>query len=201
MLDLLKLWQGVIIKTPQGPQLVRAAVICNSSDVPACRKVAGFVGHAALKACSRCLKSFPTASFGEKADYSGFNTSTWPQRSIEHHRTQCLAWKHAHTMTERIKIERQDGVRFTELLRLPYFDTIRFSVVDPMHNIFLGSAKLMISLWKEHSIITPSHFDAVQTIVDRFITPSDVGRIPYKISSGFSSFTADQWKNFVGKTA
>jgi hypothetical protein len=65
----------VIIKTPQGPQKVRAALICNSSDVPACRKVAGFVGHAALKACSRCLKSFPTGSFGEKADYSGFNTS------------------------------------------------------------------------------------------------------------------------------
>jgi hypothetical protein len=29
--------------------------------------------------------------------------------------------------------------------------------------------------------------------------PSDLGRIPYKISmgEGFSGFTADQWRNFV----
>lgn len=29
-----------------------------------------------------------------------------------------------------------------------------------------------------------------------FVLPSDIGRIPQKISSGFSSFTADQWKNW-----
>ena len=27
--------------------------------------------------------------------------------------------------------------------------------------------------------------------------PTDIGRIPYKIHSGFSSFSADQWKNWV----
>ncbi len=29
------------------------------------------------------------------------------------------------------------------------------------------------------------------------IVPSDMGRIPYKIMSGFSSFTADQFKNWI----
>ena len=29
------------------------------------------------------------------------------------------------------------------------------------------------------------------------IVPSDVGRVPYKIVSGFSSFTADQFKNWI----
>ena len=29
------------------------------------------------------------------------------------------------------------------------------------------------------------------------VSPSDIGRIPHKIRSGFSSFTADQWKNWV----
>lgn len=27
--------------------------------------------------------------------------------------------------------------------------------------------------------------------------PSDIGRIPYKIATGFSSFTADQFKNWI----
>ena len=35
----------------------------------------------------------------------------------------------------------------------------------------------------------------VQSTVDSFITPSDVGRIPARIASGFSGFTADQWRN------
>ena len=70
--DLLKLWKGVQIATCLGKRIVRAALLCNSSDVPATRKVAGFVGHAALKGCSFCLKSFPTDRFGSKAHYSGF---------------------------------------------------------------------------------------------------------------------------------
>ena len=197
LIDLMKLWQGVQIETSEGKQILRAALICNSSDVPACRKVGGFVGHAALKACSRCLKSFPTGSFGEKADYSGFNISTWPERSIQQHRTKAMAWKHARTQVERTKIECEDGVRFTELLRLPYFNTIRYSVIDPMHNIFLGSAKLSVSIRKEKGILSPSQFDDIQFLVDKFVVPPDVGRIPHKISSGFASFTADQWKNWT----
>lgn len=31
-----------------------------------------------------------------------------------------------------------NGVRYTELCRLRYFDAIRMTVVDPMHNILLG---------------------------------------------------------------
>ncbi len=50
--------------------LVRAALICVACDIPAARKVCGFV---ALKACSKCLKSFSTQNFGEKADFSGFD--------------------------------------------------------------------------------------------------------------------------------
>ena len=197
VIDLLKLWKGIEMLTTEGKQMVSAILICNASDVPACRKVGGFVGHTALKACSRCLKSFPTYSFGEKADYSGFNTLAWPKRSIEHHRTQGMAWKHAQSLTDRVKIEREFGVRFTELLRLPYFDTIRFSVVDPMHNMLLGTAKHMLAVWKEQNLLLSEHYESIQSVVDSFVTPSDIGRIPHKISSGFSSFTADQWKNWT----
>jgi hypothetical protein len=192
--DLLKLWKGIEMPTTEGTQVLRAALLCNSSDIPATRKVGGFVGHAALKGCSRCLKSFPPQKFGDKA---GFNPSTWPTRTIESHRKKGMEWKHATTLVCRHKIEQESGVRFTELLRLRYFDTIRFSVVDPMHNVLLGTAKLMVSIWKENGLITSHDFGRIQESVNDFVTPPDVGRIPHKISSGFSSFTADQWKNWT----
>lgn len=66
-----------------------------------------------------------------------------------------------------------------------------------MHNVLLGSAKHTVMLWKENGIIQNMHFPFVQDFVDKFVTPANVGRIPRKISSGFASFTADQWKNWT----
>jgi hypothetical protein len=33
---------------------------------------------------------------------------------------------------------KEHGARYFELSRLPYFDPVRMTVVDPMHNILLG---------------------------------------------------------------
>ena len=79
---------------------------------------------------------------------------------------------------------------------MPYFGSIRFSVVDPMHNVLLGTVKLMMTVWKAKGLISSPQYEEIQKIVDVFITPADIGRIPHKIGSGFSSFTADQWKNW-----
>lgn len=38
-------------------------------------------------------------------------------------------------------VDDSSGIRWTELLRLPYFDPTTFVVVDPMHNLFLGLIK------------------------------------------------------------
>ena len=123
--ELLLLWKGVRMQTPDGEKEIKAVLLCITCDTPASRKIGGFLGHAALKGCSRCLKSFPTKKFGEKADYSGFDRSTWKARSLADHREQGMLWKHAKSLSERKEIERKHGVRFTEFLRLPYFDTIR----------------------------------------------------------------------------
>ena len=52
----------------------------------------------------------------------------------------------ANSLSDINTIERNFGVRFTEFLRLDYFDTVCFSVVDPMHNLFLGTAKRMMGI-------------------------------------------------------
>lgn len=36
--------------------------------------------------CSKCLKQFPTETFGQKPDFSGFNRSEWTPRNVETHR-------------------------------------------------------------------------------------------------------------------
>ena len=197
VMDLLKLRRGVRMATPEGEQLIRAVLLCSASDIPASRKLGGFLGHAAARGCSRCLKVFPTDNFGEKPDYSGFDRSTWPERTVEEHRLKGMSWKHSSTLAKRHDIEHQYGVRFTKLLRLQYFDTVRFIVIDPMHNMLLGTAKNMVALWKSSALLSEKDFDSIQFFVNKFVTPSDVGRIPYKIASNFSGFTADQWKNWT----
>ena len=48
--ELKKLWRGVILKDYDNrPIMVRAALLYSSCDVPAGRKVCGFVGHSALR--------------------------------------------------------------------------------------------------------------------------------------------------------
>ena len=85
----------------------------------------------------------------------------------------------------------------TELLRLPYYDCIRFTIVHPMHNLFLGSSKRMMEIWIDLSLLTRADLEHIQSKVDATNVPSNFGRIPYKIAKSFSGFTAEQWKTWV----
>ena len=50
-------------------------------------------------------------------------------------------WQEAPSKAERDRIFKETGVRWSELLRLPYWDPTRFVIVDAMHNLFLGLVK------------------------------------------------------------
>ena len=47
--ELLQLWKSIEMITSDGVQTVHAALLCTASDIPAMRKLGGFVGHGALK--------------------------------------------------------------------------------------------------------------------------------------------------------
>ena len=66
-----------------------------------------------------------------------------------------------------------------------------------MRNLYLGIAKHMMEVWIDNGVITKYHFAIIEDIVSKIVTPQDVGRIPLKIASGFSGFTADQWRNWT----
>ena len=76
--DLQALWDGITISVNGRAQRIRAAVACLACDVPAARKVGGFIGFRGIKGCSKCFK---VERFGDYPDYSGFDKSNWEART------------------------------------------------------------------------------------------------------------------------
>ena len=140
-------------------------------------------------------QSFP-GTVGEK-DYSGFDCSQWHPRSNVEHRENVLKIKECVTPSQQREAESSFGCRYSCLLDLPYFDASRMLSIDPMHNLFLGTGKNMISIWMRKNWISKNDFTVIQKIIDGFKVSSDVGRIPMKIESGFSGFKANQFKNWI----
>lgn len=99
-------------------------------------------------------------------------------------------------------IQKEYGFRYSALIELPYFDPIRHTVIDPMHNLFLGTAKHCLDLWMKREILTKSDIEIIENQMSHLYAPHSVGRLPLKIGTGFSGFTADQWRNWrVGFSA
>ena len=121
----------------------------------------------------------------------------WHPRNLETHRAKAFGAKEAPTASAQSQIEQSYGVRYSVLLNLQYFDVIRHHVVDPMHALFLGIAKHTIKTWRNLGIITLDHLSIIQERVDNMTPPPKVGRIPRKNQSGFTAFTADEWKNWI----
>lgn len=110
--ELVQLWRGILMESPQNMSvLVRAALICIACDIPAARKVSGFVGPQAILGCSKCSLKFPTAVFGEKPDYSDFDRSKWEPRNNATHRQIALKYRCCKTLQARKELERSHGVR------------------------------------------------------------------------------------------
>ena len=198
--DLNKLYQGVTFQNPSsrlGFTTIRATLGCVACDLPATRKLCGFANFNGNFGCSKCMKKFVTPTFGSKPVYAGFDFKNWRPRDIITHKSIIANYSGARTMSDHKKIFHDSGVRFSELLNVPHFDVVRCHVIDPMHNIFLGLAKHAIHTWKEKGILTTQHFCQIQEKVDLITPPAQVGRIPRKIESGFASFTADEWKNWI----
>lgn len=197
VLELLQFWDGIEMTiSSSSKRVVRCALLCVACDLPAGRKVCGFLGHSAHLGCSRCFKKFPGVVGA--LDYSGFDRENWTLRSGSVHRDTALMLRNKTTRTDRDKAESESGCRYSVLLKLPYFDAPRMLPIDPMHNLFLGSSKHFLkAIWIQRNIITSHQFSTIQGRIDSATVPPDIGRIPHKIQCGFASFTADQWKNWV----
>ena len=60
------------------------------------------------------------------------------------------------------KLVSEYGTRVSVLAYLKYFDTIRRNIVDPIHNLFLGSAKHLLKVFEENMYLFKSNLEKIQ---------------------------------------
>lgn len=128
----LKFWQpGVYYSnTPRYPQgrLVNAAIVPLLGDFLAAKKLSGI-----NRWCTQC--TLPAIS-AENLDIS-----TWPTRmTSEEHRRLAEEWK-ALGVRERNKHFRNHCIRWSELLRLPYWKPVEYTLVEFSHNLLTNNAE------------------------------------------------------------
>jgi hypothetical protein len=51
---------------------------------------------------------------------------------------------------------------YSGLLKLEYFDVIRFCSIDPMHNLFLGTAKYVFKHWVREGILKKADLETLK---------------------------------------
>ena len=98
-----------------------------------------FLGHGGRLGCSRCFKVF-TGLVG-CMDYSEFDRHNWHPCTRAEHNSAAFSIKTLNTATAVENAESKAGCKYSELLQMPYSDAPKMLTIDPMHNLFLGTAK------------------------------------------------------------
>ncbi|KAJ7731484.1 hypothetical protein B0H14DRAFT_2409444, partial [Mycena olivaceomarginata] len=97
---------------------------------------------------------------------------------------------------------KKHGVRWTEFARLKYFDLVKYTVVDPMHNLLLGVAKTQwYTQWIKTNTLRANteryarELDFIHNFLENFEAPLWAGRLPLRVGEpAGGSLTADEYK-------
>ncbi|OAD79066.1 hypothetical protein PHYBLDRAFT_164148 [Phycomyces blakesleeanus NRRL 1555(-)] len=83
--------------------------------------------------------------------------------------------------------------------RRPSFEAkiLRGTIIDPMHNLFLGTSKRLMDRWIDEKTIGPEEFASLEKIAETMVLPRDYTTLTTKIGKGFSYMKADEWKSWV----
>lgn len=126
-------WFTQTCRFPRGRTVWAALgpIVC---DLDAARGVAGLGSIAHTLFCSLCrAKRDQMADFETQFE---LRCGT-PENHFQPWVDLMKLWDDA-TSSERIKIWKEHGIRWTEFARLRYWNPFQFLVIDPMHNLFLG---------------------------------------------------------------
>lgn len=97
---------------------------------------------------------------------------------------------------EQERHEKLTGARWTELHRLKYFNNVRCTVVDPTHNLFLGTAKRMADHWIDTGLITAAQLNEIEQLAKTVLLPPGYEAVVHKIGAKFSFMKAAEWKSW-----
>ena len=89
------------------------------------------------------------------------------------------------------------GVYYSSLLQLENFNPLRFTAIDPMHNLFLGTAKHVFKLWIEKNLLSKKDLKVLEDRINSFDVGTGIGWLPHRIASNYGGYMASQWKNWI----
>lgn len=139
----------------------------------------------ATQGCSRCKKHFNS---GDGLHLRGFDRENWELRNSSEHRLAAKQIQEETSPTAQQKLCSELSTRYSVLQEHEYFDCIRYFVVDPIHKIYLGTAKhMMKNVWlnEKNDFIRDEDFQRIQELVDSMTVPQDIGRIPGRFHAVF----------------
>lgn len=113
---------GAIYRTHDFPhgRLVRSALALSINDLPMARKIMG------------------TANYIDRNTAKDENVESWKVRSLQTLRDHARRWREARSPKERKQVYNKNGVRYSVLMELEYWDPTTMVPVDCMHLLFLG---------------------------------------------------------------
>ena len=179
------------------PWTLRAALVAVTTDLPALRKVTQFLGHKADLGCSRCVfkaerEPGTRGASGRMSYYTPLPSQARRGDEVvsqaEEYRDACSLG----TKSEANAIAQRNGVQYSELARLLYFDLVCMIATDLMHSFLLGLVRRETEL-NLHQL-TPAKRQEFIRRVKSVRIPYAVGRLPTNIfdSDGVSGITAQQ---------
>ena len=122
--------------------------------------------------------------FGNRNYYADFNRDRWELRTNARHRSDVVKVLKCTSKTEQVKKESRLGCRYSVLLELPYFRPIEMLLIDPMRNLFWGTAKRFVrDIWISRNILDMSALAEVEGRLKNTIVPPGLGRLPTSIKS------------------
>ncbi|OAD70992.1 hypothetical protein PHYBLDRAFT_171051 [Phycomyces blakesleeanus NRRL 1555(-)] len=125
-------------------------------------------------ACSQCHSIYPPETSQRVCTFKKFSQSAICNNNLfkvstGNHSLPAMA--NALNNTEQTCLEKENGTRWSELHWLSYFDLVRFTVIDPIHNLYLGTAKQMIQIWRECNYINEKNQLTMQELANGIVVP------------------------------
>ncbi|KAI0826965.1 hypothetical protein BC628DRAFT_1502389 [Trametes gibbosa] len=129
-----------------------------------------------------------------------------PPRSYQQHLEDARAWKTMETKKERDEHFKKHGSRWAEIMRLPYYNCVKMTVIDPMHNLLLGVVKTQwYTRWIKPGVLRADtkagnkrELTMMHAFLDTFEVPGWVGRLPLRVGEpAGGSLSADEYKHLI----
>ncbi|OAD70064.1 hypothetical protein PHYBLDRAFT_148631 [Phycomyces blakesleeanus NRRL 1555(-)] len=94
------------------------------------------------------------------------------------------------------------GSSASQLYRLGYFNLVRGTIIDPMHNLFLGTAKRMVEKWIKENNISPAALATMQKTSESMVLSANYTILRSKIGKALLKNILPQhklknWIDFV----